>query len=257
MKADNRWREKLVEDVRRVGEQFGGLGRLSEAIRVRNQLDEIAGPLANVTGLWDRLASFAPVAHQLETQLGQSLETLRRLQEQARALELVQLVASAREETRPAEIAFAGYIRRHVACWMATALREGDRDRVDALLEEFLVDYDFLHDLIGFSTLTEQQAAQQLSEENDKLQQLFKQTDEKLERSTVGTTNRADAEAKARFKHTFLELEGAFKNIPELRRHPEMAWLPKDKYNDETLRQWAKEAIPGFKFSGGRERKQK
>ncbi len=257
MKADSRWRYQLAEDQYKVMERLGSLERWAQAIRAKQQLDAIAGPLTNVAGLWDRIASSAPVRQQVKAQLDLSLKAMRHLQKDAAALEIAQLVASARDEVGPAELALVAYVRRCAAYYMACALREGRQEQVDVLLEDFSVDYGFLQDLISFSSGTEQQAAQELTEEYGKLQQLLNETNEKLRRSTAGTTNRPDALDRARFQAAFLKLRGAFKNIPELRQHSEMAWLPADKYTDETLRAWAKEAIPGFKFSGGRSRKQK
>ncbi len=259
MKVDNRWRERLAKDWLKAVEQFRRIKPWADAIRAKQQLNAIVGPLLDVNDLQALIviSGSNQFPSQANRWFDQALSGMRKLQERAAPTQLAHIAAMVREEIHPAEAAFVTFVRRYAGYLLSAALRDGDRDRVTDLLDEFSLDYELLQDLIGFSTCTEQQATQKLSDENDELQRLFKQTEEKLGRSMAGTTNRSDALDKAQFQAIAIKLLGRFRNIPELRQHPEMAWLPKDIYNDDTLKKWLKDACPDIKLSGGRPLTQK
>ncbi len=278
MKSDNRWQEKIVEEHRRIEELYGWLKPVAEIVEMQRRIDEqdrLLKSVAEEIKLKQQMESIASLTRvgelqrlvesseelrlqaQVRTWLDHGLLDMLRLQEQVATIERAHLATTVRDDIRPAEIAFASFRLRCVAAFMATALRDNDREKVASLLEEFSVDYEFLQDIIEFSTCTEQQATQNLTEKHEALCLLFKELEEKLGRITAGTINRANTADKEKFKSVVINHVGKFKNIWELRQLPEMDWLQKTTYGDETLRGWLKEAIPGIKLSGGRRRGQK
>ncbi len=252
----NRWLKpvaEIVEQQRRIEEQDRLLKSVAEAIKLKQHMESITS-LTRVAEL-QRLAESSEAlrlqAH-VRPWLDHGLLDMLRLQEQVATIGRPHLATKVLDDIRPAELAFAAFIRRCVASFISIALRDDDREKVASLLEEFSVDYEFLQDIIEFSTLTEKQTIQNLSEEKEAFRLAYKQSDEKLRRSTAGTTNRDDPEVKSRFIEAAKKLNGDFTKIKDILNHPSMAWLAEYKFKPVTLQRWIKAECPNIRLKPGR-----